>query len=84
MIGENTVDELFEIKTFYGCHSLALIISSSLRELGFASIMIETADIDWAYTEKNDDFTHENLIFFSDNIYCFEDMFNTVSYTWEN
>ena len=31
MIGKNTVDELYEIKTYYGCHSMALIISSILR-----------------------------------------------------
>ena len=49
MAGVNTVDELYEIKTFYGCHSLALIISSILREFGFPAVMIETADVQWAY-----------------------------------
>jgi len=149
MAGKNTVDELWEIKTFYGCHSLALIISSVLRELGFPAIMIETADVLWAYNYheektqdfsghvmseiyvegkwilldnnctyiedydpmnpfisimyrtstgyfvfakgvdiweyngKNDSFTYNNLIFFSDNIYCFEEMFYTVSYNWQ-
>jgi hypothetical protein len=148
MMGKNTVDELWEIKTFYGCHSLALIISSVLREFGFPAIMIETADVQWGYnyhngstqnfaghvmsevyvggkwilldnnctcvedynplnpfisemnrpsagyfvfakgvdiwdySGKDENFTHENMIFFSDNIYCFEDLFYSVSYNW--
>lgn len=48
MIGKKTVDELYESKTFYGCHSAALIISSVLREFGFPAVMIETASIVWA------------------------------------
>ena len=150
MAGSNTVDELYEIKTFYGCHSLALIISSVLREFGFPAIMIETADIQWGYdyhagtvqhfsghvmsevfvgdrwilldnnctyveeydfknpfipimhhptnayfvfakgvdiwdySAKNDSFTQDKLVFFAENIYCFEEMFNTVSYNWSH
>jgi len=149
MAGKNTVNELYELKTFYGCHSLALIISSTLRKLGFPAIMIETADVQWGYnynagtvnyfaghvmseiyvenkwilldnngnyvedydyqnlyipvdnhptdayfvfakgvdiwdySAKDDDFTQDKLVFFSDNIYCFEDMFYTVNYNWE-
>jgi len=149
MAGKNTVDELYEIKTFYGCHSLALIISSVLREFGFPAIMIETADVQWGYnyhegntqnfsghvmsevyvedkwilldnngsyieeydsnnpfiskmyrpatgyfvfakgvdtweySGKDDSFTHDNMLFFSENIYCFEEMFYTVSYSWK-
>ena len=49
MAGNNTVDELFEIKNFYGCHSQALIISSILREFGFPVVMIETASVQWGY-----------------------------------
>ena len=49
MIGKKTVNELYESKTFYGCHSAALVISSVLREFGFPAIMIETASIGWAY-----------------------------------
>jgi len=148
MIGINTVDELYEIKTYYGCHSQALIISSIIRELGFPVIMIETADVQWGYdynagnvqdfaghvmseiyvegkwilidnnctyvedydsmnpyipslkystdsyfvfakgidtwdySGKNELFTHDNLIFFSNNIYCFEEMFNPINYIW--
>lgn len=150
MIGKNTVDELFEIKTFYGCHSAALIISSILREFGFPAILIETADVQWGYdyyngtvkdyaghvmseiyvadkwilldnnctyvedydptsphiptnhyppdayfvfakgidtwdySAKDDSFTHQQLEFFSDNIYCFEAMFSTPGYNWNN
>jgi len=150
MAGKNTVDELFEIKTFYGCHSLALIISSTLRKFGFPAIMIETVDVQWGYkynagtvqnfaghvmseiyvenkwilldnnctyvaeydfedpfisemnkptdgyfvfakgvdiwdyNAKDESFTHDHLVFFAENIYCFENMFNTVSYTWSN
>ncbi len=48
MIGQKTVDELYEEKTHYGCHSSALLLSSILREFGFPTVMIETASIDWA------------------------------------
>lgn len=150
MIGKKNVNELYEIKTYYGCHSIALIISSILREFGFPAIMIETADVQWGYdyhngtvehfaghvmseiyvennwilldndgtyveeydpmnpyipelneqlkgyfvfakgvdtwvyTGKDDSYTHNQLIFFSDNIYCFEEMFYTISYNWSN
>ncbi|MFC2151559.1 PKD domain-containing protein [Bacteroidota bacterium] len=49
MIAQKTIDELYENKIFYGCHSASLILSSVLRELGFPAVMIETADIQWAY-----------------------------------
>jgi len=150
MIGKNTVNELFEIKTYYGCHSQALIISSILRSFGFPAVIIETADVQWGYkynagTEehfaghvmseiyienkwilldnnckyveeydmmnpfipesnhsldayfvfakgvdtwdysgKDDSFTHDKLIFFSENIYCFEEMFYNITYNWSN
>jgi len=150
MAGVNTVDELFEVKTFYGCHSLALIISSVLREFGIPAVMIETADVQWGYdyrsvsidyfaghvmsevfingqwilldnnctyvneydyanpyisvmnsNEKglfvfakgvdiwdyrgNDDsFTYEKMIDFSNNIQCYEDIFFTVEYEWDD
>jgi hypothetical protein len=148
MIGIPTVDELYESKTFYGCHSEALLISSILRKFGFPALMIETFDVKWAYdyhagtsdnfmghvmseilvggkwilldndgtyveeydkydpfistrhpsrglfvfakgldtwdyTGKDLSFTHEKLVFYSDNIYCFEEMFNTVDYLWK-
>ncbi len=53
MVGKNNVDELYEIKTFYGCHTAALIISSILREFGFPAVMIETAAVGWAYDYNN-------------------------------
>lgn len=53
MAGLNTVDELFEIKAFYGCHSLALIISSVLRGFGIPAVMIETVDVKWGYDYRN-------------------------------
>jgi hypothetical protein len=53
MAGVNTVNELFEIRTFYGCHSLALIISSVIRGLGIPTVMIETVDIQWAYDYRS-------------------------------
>jgi hypothetical protein len=148
MIGQVTVNELFESREFYGCHSLALIISSVLRGFGFPAILIETADVQWGYdyhagrvdyfighvmseifvedtwilldnngtwaydydplnpfiprinyppdawfvfakgidtwdySQKEASFTHENLMLFAENIYCFEDLFHTVHYTW--
>lgn len=53
MVGKNNVNELYEIKTFYGCHTAALIISSILREFGFPTVMIETAAVGWAYDYNN-------------------------------
>jgi hypothetical protein len=53
MIGKKTVNELYESKTFYGCHSAALVISSVLREFGFPAVMIETASVEWAYDYYN-------------------------------
>ncbi|MEN8137990.1 MAG: hypothetical protein ABFR62_06125 [Bacteroidota bacterium] len=149
MVGKLTVDEHFEIKTFYGCHSAALIISSILREFGFPAVMIETSDVQWGYDynegtaqyfaghvmseifvnnkwvlldnnctyvndyDKNNpfidtnrdkglfvfakgvdfweysshdeiNFTHDEMIKFSENINCYEEMFNTVNYNWSN
>ena len=150
MAGKNTIDELFEVKKFYGCHTQSLIVSSILRKFGFPAIMIETASVQWGYdykkklvqyfaghvmseiyvenkwilldnngyyveeydpldpfipvvnhptnayfvfakgfdtwdySDKDDSFTGDNLLFFSDNIYCFEDMFNTISYSWKH
>lgn len=150
MAGENTVDELFEIRTFYGCHSLALIISSVLREFGFPAVMIETADVQWGYDFRagtvdyfaghvmseiyvnnkwilldnnctyvseydctnpfismeysnqgglfvfakgvdiwdyrggNELLTDEKLLDFSNNVHCYEDLFNTTDYDWNN
>jgi len=150
MAGKNTVDELYEIKTFYGCHSLSLIISSVLREFGFPTVMIETANIQWGYDYnagkvqnfsghvmseiyvenrwilldnnctyvkeynpvnpyisamnspqddyfvyakgidiwdyrgRDDSFTHDKMVHFSENIYCFEEMFNSAYYNWSN
>jgi len=151
MAGLNTVDELFEIKTFYGCHSLSLIISSVLREFGFPAVMIETAGVSWGYdyndgnihyfsghvmseiyieskwilldnnctyveeydpmnpyisatntmertgyfvfakgidiwdySGHDDSFTYNEMIKFSENIYCFEDMFDSVNYNWND
>jgi len=63
MIGINTVDELYKIKKFYGCHSLALIISSILREFGFPAVMIETTDVQWAY-----DFNEGSINYFAGHV----------------
>ena len=150
MIGKVTVDELFELDVFYGCHSAALLVSSILRKFGFPAVMIETADVKWAYrynegktdhfaghvmseiyveykwilldnnglyveeydpfnpfipmydepgngyfviakgidtwdySSKDDSFTFDNLIFFSNNVYCYENLFHTVDYQWIN
>jgi hypothetical protein len=149
MIGKVDVNELFEVKKFYGCHSAALIISSTVRKFGFPVIMIETFDVQWAYdfhygkTESyaghvmsevyvegkwilldnngryveeynpldpfipmpgnsaddyfvfakgldtqdysggEESFTFNQLNFYSDNVYCFEKMFNTIQYEWK-
>lgn len=146
MIGVPTVDELFQQKKYYGCHSAALLISSILRKFGFPAVMVEAAMVDWAYAYHNGTttsfsghvlneiyvenkwilldnnctyitdynplnpyintidgdgyfvyakgidtwaysnrdigFTHSQMIYFSENVFCFEDLFDTVSYTW--
>ncbi len=38
----------------------------------------------WDYSGRDDSFTHDNMVYFSKNIYCFEEMFNTVNYNWSN
>lgn len=63
MIGVNTVDELFKIKKFYGCHSAALIISSILRRAGIPALMIETAGVQWAY-----DYAYGRVKYFSGHV----------------
>lgn len=148
MIGIPTINELFVSKTFYGCHSHALIISGLLREFGFPAVMIETADVQWAYdyhagrtesfaghvmseilvegkwilldndgsyvedydysdpfistrfpsnglfviakgidsweySDRDENFTYDKMVFFSDNIYCYDEMLNTVDYIWK-
>lgn len=148
MIGVNSVNELFDMRKFYGCHSASLIISSILRGLDFPAVMIETASVQWAYDYKHgrtdnfgghvmteiylngnwilldnnctyvedydqmnpfihtmgsnpddyfvfakgidfwdyssrrENFTHAKMLNFSDNVYCFEELFNTITYTW--
>jgi hypothetical protein len=63
MIGKPTVNELFEAGVFYGCHSQALIISSVLRKLGFPVVVIETADVQWAY-----DFNTGNAAYYKGHV----------------
>ena len=36
----------------------------------------------WDYTKKDDEFTWKQMVFLSDNVYCFDEMFNTVTYDW--
>lgn len=149
MAGKVTADELYESKRFYGCHSLALLISSILRKYGFPAVMIETAAIRWAYdynagtaegmighvmsevyvednwilldnnctyvdeydplnpyipvinhptgayfvfakgldtwdySGKDSTFTDVQMFSFADNLPCFEELFQTVSYAWK-
>ncbi|MFC2090390.1 transglutaminase domain-containing protein [Bacteroidota bacterium] len=150
MAGKVSVDELYESRSFYGCHSLALLISSVLRKYGFPAVMIETAGVDWAYDHneeiaegmighvmseiyvedkwilldnncsyvddydplnpfipvnkhpvkayfvfakgldtweysgKDSTYTDVQMFFFADNLSCYEELFNTVSYTWKD
>ena len=150
MIAKKTADELFESKSFYGCHSAALIISSILLEFGFPAVMIETASVQWGYDYadgstrdfvghvmseifvkdkwilldnngahvsdydhlnafiptsntqvkslftlakgtdiwdygvRDESDTHSMMREFSDNIICFESLFNTINYRWSN
>ncbi|MBT5427292.1 MAG: hypothetical protein HOK84_13915 [Bacteroidetes bacterium] len=149
MAGVQDVNMHFVDRVFYGCHSLSLIISSVLRKYGFPTVMIETADIQWAYDEydgmagymkghvmtevfvegqwilldnnckyvkdydytnpyiqqimpsqkgwfvlgkgfdtwdysnRSEDFTRTEMKFFSDNVFCYEELFYTVVYNWD-
>jgi len=38
----------------------------------------------WDYSGREDHFTQNSMVYFSENIYCFEDMFNTINYIWSN
>jgi len=49
MIGSVTANDIYKEKTYYGCHSAALFISSALRKFNFPAVMVETACIQWAY-----------------------------------
>jgi hypothetical protein len=54
-IGGNTLNQLYEGRTIYDSHSAALIISGTLRKLGFPTVIIEAASIEWAYNFRNGD-----------------------------
>lgn len=53
MIGIPTVNDLFAAREFYGCHSLSLIISSTLRKYGIPCVMIETAGVQWGFDYRD-------------------------------
>lgn len=84
MIGEVHVNELFEQKIVYGCHSSVLVLSSIIRKMGFPSVMMETASITWAWeymTHTNDEMAGHvmtevyvnNKWVLLDNCLCVED-----------
>ena len=64
----------------YDCHNP--FISKMYRSNTGYFVFAKGVDI-WDYNGKDDSFTYENMVFFSDNIYCFEEMFYTVSYSWK-
>ena len=49
MIAQYTINDLYENRKIYGCHSASLILASVLREFGYPAILIDTSSIDWAY-----------------------------------
>lgn len=48
-IGNKSVEQLYALKTMYDAHSSALLISATLRRLGFPTVLIEAGSIQWAY-----------------------------------
>ena len=56
-------------------------ISKMYRPTAGYFVFAKGVDI-WDYSGKVENFTHDKMIFFSDHIYCFEDLFYTVRYDW--
>lgn len=48
LIGITTIDQLLETKKLSGCSDNALVLSAVARYLGYPTVMIDTAGIDWA------------------------------------
>lgn len=46
-IGKVTVDELLEKRKLGGCHDYGLLYAAVIRELGYPSVMVRTASINW-------------------------------------
>ena len=46
-IGQNTVDDLYDDRVIYGCHSVSLVQIGLLRAYGFPCAMVETASVRW-------------------------------------
>ena len=37
----------------------------------------------WDYSNRSEDFTRTEMKFFSDNVFCYEELFYTVVYNWD-
>lgn len=48
LIGKTTIDQLLEEKKLSGCHDRALAYSAVARYLGYPTIMVDTAGLEWA------------------------------------
>ena len=57
-------------------------LTNLMEKIGYF-VFAKGIDI-WDYRGHSDTFTKDNMLFFSENIYCFEDMFYTVDYDWNN
>ena len=56
LIGRFDVNELFDKRLIFGCHSNALVQIGILRKAGYPSVMVETASVSWieAYNKNQD------------------------------
>jgi hypothetical protein len=47
-IGTLTVNQLYEVKTYYGCHDLAHIFAATARLIGYPCVLVETTSVSWS------------------------------------
>ena len=89
-IGNKSIMQLYAVRTIYGSHSAALIISATLRKFGFPTVMIETASIQWAYDFRDGDLGMYDVhvmteVFVNDNWFLLDNNCTFVSdYNPEN
>lgn len=58
LIGRFDVNELFEKRLIFGCHSNALVQIGILRKAGYPSIMVETASVSWIEAYNRNEATY--------------------------
>ena len=65
LIGKVTVNQAMEERSLSGCHDHGLVLVSVLRKYGFPAIMVDTADIQWAF-----DYCEGKVEYFAGHIFA--------------